>query len=80
MKWNWLLYGSLLSGIGAFAYLLLVNYTDLTPRMKDALYSKGTFVFFILVFNVVDNLCRHPKRAGTYHRPLAEQTDGGVGP
>lgn len=53
MKWNRLSYGLLLSGIGALSYLLLVNYTELTPRMADALYSKGALVFFIIAFNVI---------------------------
>ena len=53
MRWNHLIYCLLFSGLGAFSYLLLVNYTDLTPRIADALYSRGAFVFFILAFNVL---------------------------
>lgn len=53
MKWNNLIYALLFSGLGAFSYLLLVNYTDLTPRIADALYSRGAFVFFIMAFNVL---------------------------
>lgn len=53
MRWNNLIYSLLFSGLGAFSYLFLVNNTDLTPRIADALYSRGAFVFFILVFNVL---------------------------
>ena len=53
MKWNVLLYGLLFSGLGIFSYLLLVNYTELTPKIADVLYSKGAFVFFITAFNVL---------------------------
>lgn len=53
MKWNVLLYGLLFSGLGIFSYLLLVNYTELTPKVADVLYSKGAFVFFITAFNVL---------------------------
>lgn len=44
MKWNNLIYALLFSGLGAFSYLVLVNYTDLTPRIADALYSRGAFI------------------------------------
>lgn len=47
MKWNTLLYGLLFSGLGIFSYLLLVNYTELTPKVADVLYSKGAFVFLL---------------------------------
>lgn len=53
MKWNNLIYSLLFSGLGAFSYFLLVNYTNLTPRISDALYSRGAFIFFILAFNVL---------------------------
>lgn len=53
MKWNKLIYCLLFSGLGAFSYLLLVNYTDLAPRLADALYSRGAFIFFILTFNIL---------------------------
>ena len=53
MKWNTLLYGLLFSGLGIFSYLLLVNYTELTPKVADVLYSKGAFVFFIAALNVL---------------------------
>lgn len=53
MKWNSLLYGLLFSGLGAFSYLLLVNYTDFTPQVARILYSKGALVYFIAVFNVL---------------------------
>ena len=36
MKWNVTLYGLLFSGLGAFSYLLLANYSDLSP-MKGQL-------------------------------------------
>lgn len=53
MKWSNLLYGILFSGLGAFSYFLLVNYTNLAPRIANALYSRGAFIFFILAFNVL---------------------------
>ncbi|WP_456088269.1 sensor histidine kinase [Parabacteroides sp.] len=53
MKWNAILYGLLFSGLGAFSYLLLVNYTELSAHVADVLYSKGAFVFFIAAFNVL---------------------------
>ena len=53
MKWDTLLYGLLFSGLGAFSYLLLVNYTDLSDRVADILYSQGAFIYFIAAFNVL---------------------------
>ena len=53
MKWNNLIYGILLSGLGAFSYFLLVDYTYLSPQIADALYSRGAFIYFILAFNVL---------------------------
>jgi hypothetical protein len=53
MKWNAILYGLLFSGLGAFSYLLLVNYTELSAHVADVLYSKGAFVFFG-VFDIED--------------------------
>ncbi|WP_455672800.1 sensor histidine kinase [Phocaeicola sp.] len=53
MKWNVILYGLLFSGLGVFSYLLLVNYTELSPQVTNILYSKGTFIFFIAAFNVL---------------------------
>ena len=32
MKWNNLIYGILFSGLGAFSYFLLVDYTNLSPH------------------------------------------------
>lgn len=59
MKWNNLIYCLLFSSLGAFSYLLLVNYTDLTPRIADALYSRGAFVFFIIAFNILGHTTLH---------------------
>ena len=53
MKWNNLLYSLLFSGLGAFSYLLLVNYTEFTPGVATVLYSKGALIYFIAVFNVL---------------------------
>ena len=53
MKWNNLIYGILFSGLGAFSYFLLVDYTNLSPHIADALYSRGAFIYFILTFNVL---------------------------
>lgn len=59
MKWNKLIYTLLFSGLGAFSYLVLVNYTDLTPNISDALYSRGAFIFFILAFNILGYTTLH---------------------
>ena len=53
MKWNVTLYGLLFSGLGAFSYLLLANYSDLSPHVADMLFSKGAFIFFITAFNIL---------------------------
>ena len=53
MKWETLLYGLLFSGLGAFSYLFLVNYTELSDQVADVMYSQGAFVYFIAVFNVL---------------------------
>ena len=53
MKWNNLIYGILFSGLGAFSYFLLVDYTNLSPHIADALSSRGAFIYFILAFNVL---------------------------
>lgn len=45
MKWNNLIYGILFSGLGAFSYFLLVDYTNLSPHIADALYSRGAFIY-----------------------------------
>ncbi len=43
MKWNVTLYGLLFSGLGAFSYLLLANYSDLSPHVADMLFSQRCF-------------------------------------
>lgn len=53
MKCNNLIYGILFSGLGAFSYFLLVDNTNLSPHIADALYSRGAFIYFILAFNVL---------------------------
>lgn len=53
IKLNILLYGLLFSGLGTFSYLLLVNYTNLSPEVADTLYSVKAFVFFIVAFNIL---------------------------
>ena len=53
MKWNVILYGLLFSGLGVFSYLLLANYSELSPQVADILYSKGAFIFFVTAFNVL---------------------------
>ena len=53
MKWETFVYGLLFSGLGAFSYLLLVNYTELSDRVAGILYSQGAFVYFIAAFNVL---------------------------
>ena len=47
MKLKILLYGFLFSGLGTFSYLLLVNYTNLSPEVTDALFSMKAFLFFL---------------------------------
>ena len=53
MKWNVTLYGLLFSGLGHFSYLLLANYSDLSPHVADMLFSKVLFIFFITAFNIL---------------------------
>ena len=53
MKLKILLYGFLFSGLGTFSYLLLVNYTNLSPEVTDALFSMKAFLFFIVAFNIL---------------------------
>lgn len=53
MKWNKFLYGLLFSGFGAFSFLLLVSYTDLSDAVFRVLYSVGGFLFFIAAFNLL---------------------------
>lgn len=52
-KLNSLLYVVLFSGLGLFSYLLLVNYTNLSPSFSDAVYSIGAPVFFVIAFNIL---------------------------
>lgn len=40
-------------GLGAFSYLLLINYTELTPQVANVIDSKGGFLFFIVAFNIL---------------------------
>ena len=37
----------------SFSYLLLANYSDLSPHVADMLFSKGAFIFFITAFNIL---------------------------
>ncbi|MEG2646355.1 MAG: histidine kinase, partial [Mucinivorans sp.] len=53
VKLNSLVYPALFSGLGLFSYLLLVNYTNMTPQMMEALFSVGAVLFFVVAFNVV---------------------------
>lgn len=53
MKWNVILYGLLFTGLGSFSYLLLINYSELTPQVANVINSKGGFLFFILAFNIL---------------------------
>lgn len=50
---NTLLYSALFSGLGVFSFLLLVNYAAFSEQVADALYSAGTFVFFVVAFNLL---------------------------
>lgn len=53
IKLNTLIYSALFSGLGVFSFLLLVNYAAFSEQVTDALYSVGTFVFFIAAFNLL---------------------------
>ena len=53
MKWNNLFYTLLFSGLGAFSFVLLAYYTNLTPQVTDALQSVNAFFFVIVAFNIV---------------------------
>lgn len=51
-----LLYSALFSGLGVFSFLLLVNHSDLAPKVADALDSAGAFLFFIVAFNILGHV------------------------
>ncbi|WP_106831557.1 sensor histidine kinase [Parabacteroides pacaensis] len=53
MKWNKVIYTLLFSGLGAFSYSLLSNYTDVSSRVAEALYSRGALLFMIVAFNLL---------------------------
>lgn len=53
MRLTTLLYSVLFSGLGVFSFLLLVNYAAFSEQVTDALYSGGTFVFFVVAFNML---------------------------
>ena len=53
MKWNTLLYSLLFSGLGVFSFLLLANYTNLTPQVTDIIHTPGAFVFVVATFNIL---------------------------
>lgn len=36
-----------------FSFVLLVNYTNLPPKVADELYSPKAFLFFVIVFNIL---------------------------
>ena len=48
MKWNTLLYSLLFSGLGIFSFLLLANYTNLTPQVTNTIHTPGAFVLIVL--------------------------------
>ena len=53
MKWNTLLYSLLFSGLGIFSFLLLANYTNLTPQVTNTIHTPGAFVFVVATFNIL---------------------------
>ena len=53
MKWNTLLYSLLFSGLGIFSFLLLANYTNLTPQVTNTIHTPGAFVFIVATFNIL---------------------------
>ena len=52
-KQNALLSIGLFSGLGIFSFLLLINYSDLPPKVADALDSVWACLFFIAAFNLL---------------------------
>lgn len=52
-RWNNILYGLLFTGLGAFSFFLLVNYTNLPQRVADVLYTPGAFIFFVTACNLL---------------------------
>lgn len=53
MKWNTLLYSLLFSGLGVFSFLLLANYTNLTPQVTNTIHTPGAFFFVVATFNIL---------------------------
>ena len=64
MKWNNLIYGILFSGLGAFSYFLLVDYTNLSPHIADALYSREPSCLSQTGINVLGPSCPPPRFRG----------------
>lgn len=56
IKWNTILYGLLFSGLGVFSFVLLVNYTDLSPLIAGKIYSLRSLFFFVTAFNILGYL------------------------
>lgn len=52
-KLNTLIYMVLFSGLGAFSYLLLINYTNINEDISEVLHSVGAVAFFIVAFNIL---------------------------
>lgn len=52
-KLNIVLYGILFSGLGAFSYLLLINYTNLSNDASKVISNTGALLFFIMAFNIL---------------------------
>ena len=59
MKWNTLLYSLLFSGLGIFSFLLLANYTNLTPQVTNTIHTPGAFVFVVATFNILGYCTPH---------------------
>lgn len=53
MKWNKVLYTLSFSVLGVFSYSWLSNYTDLSPKVAEILYSRGALLFIIVAFNLL---------------------------
>ena len=53
VKFNTLFYTALFSGLGAFSFLLLINYAAFPDKVADIFHSVGTLSFFVLAFNVL---------------------------
>ncbi len=57
MKWNTLLYSLLFSGLGIFSFLLLANYTNLTPQVTNTIHTPLVHLFLLLPLSIYLGYC-----------------------